>query len=224
MKIFLIRHGESSQNTKENYSVGLPDHKVPLTEKGIEQANKAGLFLVKYVNEHNIDLSNARLWVSPYERTRRTAQEINKHLQIQDVKEDITLIEQRYGLFSDKEIELIKQLYPAEFAHYDNYYQNEGKFYAVLPQGEAPFDVALRTKQFIDTIFRDDNDPLFVVSHGTTIKTFILNWMHYSPEWFAYDKTMDNCAIRLITRDDNTKQSTEEYIYGGPKLTLKKKD
>ncbi len=222
MKIFLIRHGESSQNTKENYSVGLPDHKVPLTEKGIEQANKAGLFLVKYVNEHNIDLSNARLWVSPYERTRRTAQEINKHLQIQDVKEDITLIEQRYGLFSDKEIELIKQLYPAEFAHYDNYYQNEGKFYAVLPQGEAPFDVALRTKQFIDTIFRDDNDPLFVVSHGTTIRTIIMNWMHYSPEWYSHDKTMDNCSIRLINREG--KDSTEEYIYNGPKLTLKKKD
>ena len=222
MKIFLIRHGESMQNTKENYTIGLPDHKVPLTAKGIEQANQAGIFLVNYVNEHNIDLSNARLWVSPYERTRRTAQEINKHLGIKDVKEDITLIEQRYGLFSDKEIELIKQLYPAEFAHYDNYYQNEGKFYAVLPQGEAPYDVALRTKQFIDTIFRDDNDPLFVVSHGTTIRTFIMNWMHYSPEWYSHDKTMDNCAIRLINRED--KHSTEEYIYNGPKLTLKKKD
>ncbi len=222
MKIFLIRHGESKQNTKENYVTGLPDHKVELTEKGIEQANEAGVFLVKYINEHNIDLSNARLWVSPYTRTRQTAEQINKHLQIPDVKEDITLIEQRYGLFSDKEISKIKELYPDEFAHYDNYYRNEGKFYAVLPQGEAPYDVALRTKQFIDTIFRDDNDPLFVVSHGTTIRTFIMNWMHYSPEWYANEPTMSNCAIRLINREG--KHSTEEFIYGGPKLTLKKTD
>ena len=38
MKIFLIRHGESMQNTKENYKIGLPDHKVYLTEKGIKTA------------------------------------------------------------------------------------------------------------------------------------------------------------------------------------------
>ena len=49
-----------------------------------------------------------------------------------------------------------------------------------------------------------------------------MNWMHYSPEWFAEDKTMDNCSIRLINREG--KHSTEEYIYSGPKLTLKKKD
>lgn len=34
MKIFLIRHGESIQNTKENYRLKLPDHKVYLTEEG----------------------------------------------------------------------------------------------------------------------------------------------------------------------------------------------
>ena len=34
MKIFLIRHGESIQNTKENYEKKLPDHKVYLSERG----------------------------------------------------------------------------------------------------------------------------------------------------------------------------------------------
>ena len=48
MKIFLIRHGESMQNTKENYQLGLPDHKVYLTDKGIKEANEAGLFLKQY--------------------------------------------------------------------------------------------------------------------------------------------------------------------------------
>ena len=37
MKIFLIRHGESMQNTKENYSVGLIDPLIYLTERGKEQ-------------------------------------------------------------------------------------------------------------------------------------------------------------------------------------------
>lgn len=215
MKIFLIRHGESMQNTKENYSIGLPDHKVYLTEQGKEEAEQAGEFLKKYIEENNIDLSNSVMWVSPYTRTRQTARIINKHLGIEKVKEDITLIEQRYGLFSDKEIERIKELYPDEFAHYDNYYQNEGRFYAALPQGEAPFDVALRTKQFLETIYRDKEDVLFIVSHGTVIKTIIMNFFHYSPEWYSSEPTMSNCSIRLI--ESENKENIEGYIYNPPK-------
>ncbi len=222
MKIFLIRHGESMQNTKENYSIGLPDHLVYLTDKGKEEARDAGEFLKKYIEENNIDLSNSVMWVSPYTRTRETANIINDVLNIKKVKEDITLIEQQYGLFSDKTLEKIKLLYPDQFAYYDNYYQNEGKFYAKFPQGESPFDVALRTKQFINTIYRDKEDVLFVVSHGTTIKTIIMNFFHYTPEWYSKELTPSNCSIRLI--DSNDRINTESYIYNEPKpKTLSKK-
>ena len=220
MKIFLIRHGESIQNTKENYEIGLPDYKVYLTDKGKEEAKLAGLFLKSYIDSNNIDLSNSVMWVSPYTRTRQTASIINDELGIQRVKEDITLIEQRYGLFSDKEISKLRELYPEQFAFYDNYYQNDGKFYAKLPQGESPFDVALRTKQFIDTIYRDKEDVLFVVSHGTTIRTIVMNFFHYSPEWFNKELNPGNCSIRLI--DANDKVNTEEYIYNPPKRKIKK--
>ena len=220
MKIFLIRHGESMQNTKENYEIGLPDHKVYLTEKGKVEARLAGLFLKDYIESNSIDLSNSVMWVSPYTRTRQTASIINDELGIQKVKEDITLIEQRYGLFSDKEISKLRELYPEQFAFYDNYYQNDGKFYAKLPQGESPFDVALRTKQFIDTIYRDKEDVLFVVSHGTTIRTIVMNFFHYSPEWFNKELNPGNCSIRLI--DANDKVNTEEYIYNPPKRRIKK--
>lgn len=220
MKVFLIRHGESMQNTKENYQIGLPDHKVYLTDKGKEEAKLAGEFLLSYINYHQIDLSNSAMWVSPYTRTRQTASIINDILGIKKVKEDITLIEQRYGLFSDKEISLLKEMYPRQFAFYDNYYQNDGKFYAKLPQGESPFDVALRTKQFIDTIYRDKEDVLFVVSHGTTIRTIVMNFFHYSPEWFNKELNPGNCSIRLI--DANDKINTEEYIYNPPKRKINK--
>lgn len=220
MKIFLIRHGESIQNTKENYTIGLPDHKVYLSGNGKIQAQRAGIFLKDYIKENDIDLTNATLWISPYERTRETARIINEHLQINNIKEDITLIEQRYGLFSDKAIELIKNMYPEEFKFYDNYYQNDGKFYAKLPQGESPYDVALRTKQFLETIFRDSSDTLFIVSHGTTIRTIIMNWFHYSPEWFNAEPNMNNCSIRLINSEN--RKSTEQYIYDGPVKKLTK--
>lgn len=215
MKIFLIRHGESMQNTKENYESGLPDHMVYLTDQGKDDARKAGEFLKEYITTNNIDLTNSVMWVSPYKRTRETAEIINSILNIKKVKEDVTLIEQQYGLFSDKEISTIKEMYPDQFAFYDNYYQNDGKFYAKFPQGESPFDVALRTKLFIDTIYRDKEDVLFVVTHGTTMKTIIMNFFHYSPEWYARELTPSNCSIRLIEADG--KVNSERYIYNDPK-------
>ena len=109
---------------------------------------------------------------------------------------------------------MIKQLYPEEFKFYDNYYQNDGKFYAKLPQGESPFDVALRSKQFLETIFRDDSNVLFIVSHGITIRSIIMNWFHYSPEWFNNEPNMENWSIRYI--DSQKKISKERYIYKGP--------
>lgn len=220
MKIFLVRHGESMQNTKENFSIKLPDHKVYLTDKGKKEAERAGEFLKDYCTHNTINLDNSVLWISPYERTRETARIINSHLNISKQKEDIALIEQRYGLFSDKEISEIREKYPVEFAFYDNYYKNDGKFYARLPQGESPYDVALRTRQFIETIYRDKEDTLFIVTHGTTIKTFVMNFMHYTPEWYSKEITPSNCSIRLIDTDNNP--TTEEYIYNKPKVKVKK--
>lgn len=220
MKIFLVRHGESMQNTKENFSIKLPDHKVYLTDKGKKEAERAGEFLKDYCTHNTINLDNSVLWISPYERTRETARIINSHLNISKQKEDIALIEQRYGLFSDKEISEIREKYPVEFAFYDNYYRNDGKFYARLPQGESPYDVALRTRQFIETIYRDKEDTLFIVTHGITIKTFVMNFMHYTPEWYSKEITPSNCSIRLIDTDNNP--TTEEYIYNKPKVKVKK--
>ncbi len=220
MRIFLIRHGESMQNTGENFDIKLPDHKVYLTEEGKKQADSAGKFLKDFVLEKDIDISNATLWVSPFTRTRQTAQIINSYLNIKDVKEDITLIEQRYGLFSDNPIEECRKRFPEQFELYDRYYQNDGKFYAKLPQGESPFDVALRMKQFIETIFRDLNegkDTLFIVSHGTTIRAFLLNWFHYSPEWFNAEPNMKNCAIRYIEKNNGI-STDNNYIYDGDKV------
>ena len=215
MRIFLIRHGESIQNTKENIEK-LPDHKIYLTENGKKQANNCGKFLKKYCKENNIDLTNSTLFVSPYERTRQTAQIINTHLNIDDVKEDIALIEHQYGLFDNREFEEWST-FTEEYNYYDNYYKHNGKFYAKFPQGESPFDVALRTRQFISTLFRDIDEGIenfFIVTHGTTMRAFLLSYFHYSPEWFNDEPNMQNCSVRLIEKIDR-KNYDRDYIYGG---------
>lgn len=220
VKIFLIRHGESMQNTGENKKLMLPDHKIWLTEAGKEQAEKCGEFLENYCKENAIDLSNSTMFLSPYDRARETAKIINEHLHISDVKEDVMLIEHQYGLFDNVDDGDYEIKFPNEGAYYNRYYNNEGKFYAKFPQGESPLDVTIRARIFMETLFRDVNEGkenFFIVSHGTTIRAFLLSYFHYSPEWFAKEPNMINCSIRLI--DKNGKLNKDmDYIYGGRKI------
>lgn len=65
------------------------------------------------------------------------------------------------------------ELYQAEYEEYQRQRQNYGKFYARLPLGESPYDVAIRIHQFMGTIHRDYEkhgiDTLFVFTHGTAL-------------------------------------------------------
>ena len=202
MRIFLIRHGESVSNVGENYVNRVPDHLVSLTEKGKQQARENGEWLAKYCKENNVDLSKARIWRSPFLRTRQTCDEFNKSLGITDIREDITLTEQQFGLFDAVPYEEWAILYPNEYAEYERQLANYGKFYARLPLGESPFDVAIRVHQFMGTIYRDYEkhgiDTLFIFTHGTTLRTFLLRWFHYSPEWYHEEHNPKNCWIREI--------------------------
>ena len=205
MHIFLIRHGESLENVGGNYEQRLPDHMVPLTERGLEQARTNGAWLANYCKEKGIDLSRARIWRSPFMRTRQTADAFNESLGIKEVREDITLTEQQYGLFHALPYDKWEEQYPDEYADYRRQMENYGKFYARPPLGESPFDVAIRVHQFMGTIYRDYDkhgvDTLFVFTHGTTLRTFLLRWFHYSTEWYHEEWNPKNCWIREIDGD-----------------------
>ena len=202
MHIFLIRHAESITNAGENYEKRIPDHLVSLTENGMKQAEEQGRRLAEYCRAKGVDLTRARIWRSPYLRTRQTSEEFNKSLGISDIREDITLTEQQFGLFDSLPEEDWWRLFPVEYAEYRRQRDNFGKFYARLPMGESPFDVAVRIHQFMGTIHRDFErhgiDTLFVFTHGTTLRTFLLRWFHYSPEWYHAEKNPKNCWIREI--------------------------
>lgn len=202
MHIFLIRHGESVANVGENYVKRLPDHLVSLTEKGMEQAREGGEWLADYCKKHGVDMSRARIWRSPYLRTRQTSEEFNKYLGIDDIREDITLVEQQFGLFDSVPEDKWAELFPREYEEHVRQCSNYGKFYARYPLGESPFDVAIRVHQFMGTIYRDYEehgvDTLFIFTHGTTQRTFLLRWFHYSPEWYQEERNPKNCWIREI--------------------------
>lgn len=207
MHIFLIRHGESKANVGENYELRLPDHLVSLTDRGKKQAYVQGKWLAEYCRQTGVDLGKARIWRSPYLRTRQTSEEFNKSLGITDVKEDITLTEQQFGLFDSLPETEWGSKSEQEYDEYLRQVQNKGKFYARMPMGESPYDVAIRIHQFMGTIHRDYErhgvDTLFVFTHGTTLRTFLMRWFHYSPEWYQAEHNPKNCWIREIVDDED---------------------
>ena len=219
MHIFLIRHAQSVANAGLNYVARTPDHLVPLTEEGKKHAYENGVFLARYCRKNGIDLSRARIWRSPFLRTRQTADEFNRSLKITDIREDITLTEQQFGLFDSIPESEWGKLYPAEYAEYVRQNSNFGKFYARIPLGESPFDVAIRIHQFMGTIYRDYEkhgiDTLFVFTHGTTLRAFLLRWFHYSPEWYQQERNPKNCYIREIIDDRDLGYINADFEFGG---------
>ena len=207
MRIFLVRHGESITNVDHSVFLTTADHAVTLSPKGHQQATAAGKFLSSYISELPIGASTSkfRLWCSPYKRTRETAKgilsEIHESIAI-DRREHVNLCEQQFGLFDGIADDDLPKLYPNEHAHYQKQVDHEGKFWARMPLGESRFDVSVRVHQAFGTFHRDAEkhgiENIIVVCHGVTLRAFVMQWLHLSPEWFDEQKNPGNCWIRLI--------------------------
>src|SRR4051794_25973713 len=76
IRIFLVRHRESEANLDKTVNTRLPDHSIALSPEGHRQAGLAGEHLAGLLRG-----SRARLLVSPYRRTRETADGIGRALE-----------------------------------------------------------------------------------------------------------------------------------------------
>lgn len=205
MNIYLVRHGQSTANVDKHVHETVADHAIPLSELGVEQARQAGEFLKERLQSLTaMDL--VRMWVSPYQRTRETANVISQRLTGNvtfDVREHINLVEQQFGLFDGIPDEELPIRFPEEHAHYTKCEQFEGRFWARMPLGESRFDAALRVHQAFGTFHRDAEkhgiENIIVVCHGVIVRAFVMQWLHLPVEWFEREPNPKNCSIRLIS-------------------------
>lgn len=211
MRIFLVRHGESEGNLDKSVYLTKPDHAIELSPQGHLQAQAAGEFLQKYMQENPYygDVrgvrreTKSRTWVSPYTRTRATYAGLKRGgLQTRDSRESVFLVEQQFGLFDGVPDEDLPNEFPVEHAHFQKSVDFEGQFWARPPGGESRFDVTQRIHQFFGTLHRDAQqngiEDLVIVSHGVTIRAFIMQYCHLPWEWFEEARNPKNCEIRLI--------------------------
>lgn len=212
--IYLVRHGQSLANVDKAIHATLPDHKIPLSALGAEQAARAGAFLAQHIQGRQAPEARLRVWTSPYLRTRQTMQGLQTELGRNgfsnvDTREHINLCEQQFGLFDGVPDEELPERFPLEHAHYDLAARHEGRFWPRMPLGESRFDVAVRVHQAFGTFHRDADrhgiENIIVVCHGVTLRAFVMQWRHLPFEWFEAQPNPGNCDIYHLgaTEDDD---------------------
>lgn len=224
--IYLVRHGESLANVDKTVHFDLPDHRIALSDLGKRQAHAAGVALSTLLAKHHGEMLCARtktaLWVSPYDRTRQTADGLQSGLdeyaakQIVSRRENIALCEQHYGLFDGVEDDELAAKFPIEYAHYQKAVEHEGKFWAAMPMGESRFDVAMRVQtifaQLKEEAREDEIENVIVVLHGVSMRAFIMQWRNHPYEWFEQEKNPNNCDIYRLAQNPKD----DGYVYRTP--------
>ena len=205
-RIILIRHGKSEGNANPDDYSRKPDYALKLNDEGIMQASEAGKNLKDLIKNETIFF-----YISPYWRTRMTFEQVVSQFPLKQFKfiEEPRLREQEWGhLRSADETKLIEE-------ERDAY----GTFYFRFPDGESGADVYDRVTSFFGTLFRDFEKKNFpenavIVTHGMTIRLFIMKWFHLSVEDYEKLANPENCYLIVLEKESNGK-----YILKSPLRT-----
>lgn len=164
--IIFLRHGQAKNNLERILTGRTPG--VPLTEKGIDQAEKAAKFL-----EH---MNISAIYSSPIERARHTAEIVGKHNSL-DVTIDDRLIELDMGKFTG--------------VPYDEIFTSHGNVFMKFYNGELEIahngvetfsEVKKRILGIVDHVIENHPDQnVVLVTHMDPIKAMLSTVIDLTP-------------------------------------------
>lgn len=203
-RIILVRHGESEGNVDKSLYHVKPDYALELTENGKLQAREAGSRIKGMVGDESLFF-----YVSPMWRTRSTFEQIVSSLKGSDIryKEEPRIREQEWGHLRSRQASIEIE------AKRDSY----GTFYYRIPEGESAADVYDRVSDFFGTLHRDfrkDDFPqnAVIVTHGMSIRLFLMKWFHWSVEEFELLANPGNCEIILMEKNGDGKYELKTKV------------
>lgn len=208
-RIILVRHGESKGNIDRSIYAERPDYSLELSEKGVQQAVDAGKQLAILIGKEKI-----MFYVSPHWRTRMTCEGILQSFSSHKfkIREEPRLREQEWGHL--RTVDRNKML--------DQERDAFGTFYYRIADGESCADVYDRVSGFFDTLFRDfekENFPsnVIIVTHGMTIRVFLMRWFHWTVEKFERVANPRNCEFFVMEKKaDNRYELITPLKYHDP--------
>ncbi|KAK7277888.1 hypothetical protein RJT34_22907 [Clitoria ternatea] len=202
-RIILMRHGESQGNLDTAAYTTTPDHSIPLTPQGVDQARRAGAELRRVIGGAGCSVNwRVYFYVSPYERTRSTLREVGRSFskkRVIGVREESRVREQDFGNFQVEErMKVIKETR-----------ERFGRFFYRFPEGESAADVFDRVSSFFESLWRDidsnrlRHDPsndlnLVIVSHGLTSRIFLMKWFKWTVQHFEHLNNFGNCEFCVM--------------------------
>ncbi|WP_460398192.1 histidine phosphatase family protein [Actinophytocola sediminis] len=193
MRIILLRHAESLGNVDELAYTRTPDHALPLTARGEEQARLAGRPLRELL------VAPAIAYVSPYVRATRTLALLGLDDRLTRTVPEPRLREQDWGNLQDPVEQEVQKRKRHEFGH----------FYYRLAHGESGADVDDRVASFLNElaqrVAKDHGHPdtVLVVSHGLTMRLLCRRLFEWSVDLFESLSNPEHCAHRVLTHADD---------------------
>ena len=196
-RIILIRHAESEGNVDKSVYGRTPDYALELSARGEQQAAEAGQRLRELVGTERV-----YAYVSPLWRTRHTFEHLAAALAPGQLRwrEEPRVREQEWGHLRDL----------AECARTDEARDAYGTFYFRIPDGESGADVYDRVSDFFGTLHRDAEkadfpENVLIVTHGMTLRLFLMRWFHWTVEEFEQIANPGNCQLVVLERQPGGK-------------------
>ena len=178
-KLVLLRHGQSQWNL-ENRFTGWKD--VPLTEKGISEANNAGHLLKK----HNIIID--KVFSSVLERANKTAEIAIKASGIENLYKNGKLIYAKDQNLNERDYGDLVGLNKAETA--DKFGKEQvhiwrRSYETPPPNGESLKDVVDRVSPYFTEIIQPyilNKKNVLIAAHGNSLRAIMIKVGLYKPQ------------------------------------------
>ena len=180
--VIFLRHGQAKNNIERILTGRTPG--VPLTEKGIDQAEKAA----KFLEQMNI----SAIYSSPIERARHTAEIVGKHNSL-DVTIDDRLIELDMGKFTG--------------VPYDEIFSSHGNVFMKFYNGELEIahngvetfsEVKKRVLGIVDHVIENHPDQnVLLVTHMDPIKAMLSTIVDLTPE-NLFELIIANASLNIF--------------------------
>lgn len=173
------------------------DFALRLTSTGVEQAKLAGKQIKSIIGDEAI-----YVYLSPFFRTRETFENIRGAIESNIYKtiEDPRIREQDWGHLR----------HPADNKEISKERDDFSTFYYRIPDGESGADVFDRISNFLDTLHRDfvkEDYPqnVLIVTHGLTLRLFLMRWFHWTVEEFEKLRNPKNCQIVVMEKQPDNR-------------------
>ena len=180
--VIFLRHGQAKNNIERILTGRTPG--VPLTEKGINQADQAAKFL-----EH---MNISAIYSSPIERAKHTAEIVGKHNSL-DVIIDDRLIELDMGKFTG--------------VPYDEIFSSHGNVFMKFYNGELEIahngvetfsEVKKRVLGIVDHVIENHPDQnVVLVTHMDPIKAMLSTVVDLTPE-NLFELIIANASLNIF--------------------------